>query len=37
MTDTILIAAITFLAALAQGATGFRFAIIAMPLLLSVM
>ncbi len=37
LTDTILIAVITFLAALAQGATGFGFAIIALPLLLLVM
>jgi uncharacterized protein len=36
-TDTILIAAITFFAALAQGATGFGFAIIALPFLLLVM
>jgi len=35
--DTILIAAIAFFAALAQGATGFGFAIIALPLLLGVM
>ncbi len=37
VTDSILIAAISFLAALAQGATGFGFAIIALPLLLGVM
>jgi uncharacterized membrane protein YfcA len=37
ITDTVLIAAITFFAALAQGATGFGFAIIALPLLLLVM
>ena len=37
ITDTVLIAAITFFAALAQGATGFDFAIIALPLLLLVM
>ncbi|MDP7546682.1 MAG: sulfite exporter TauE/SafE family protein [Alphaproteobacteria bacterium] len=37
ITDTILIAAIAFLAALAQGATGFGFAIIALPFLLLVM
>jgi uncharacterized membrane protein YfcA len=36
-TELILIAAISFFAALAQGATGFGFAIIALPLLLSVM
>ncbi len=36
-TDTILIAAIAFFAALAQGATGFGFAIIALPFLLLVM
>lgn len=37
VTDTILIAVITFFAALAQGATGFGFAIIALPFLLLVM
>jgi len=37
ITDTVLIAAITFFAALAQSATGFGFAIIALPLLLLVM
>jgi len=36
-TDAILIAVIAFFAALAQGATGFGFAIIALPLLLGVM
>ncbi len=35
--DAALIAAISFFAALAQGATGFGFAIIALPLFLSVM
>ena len=37
MIDSILIAAIAFFAALAQGATGFGFAIIALPFLLLVM
>ena len=37
ITDTVLIAVITFFAALAQGATGFGFAIIALPFLLMVM
>ena len=35
--DAVLIAAISFFAALAQGATGFGFAIIALPMLLGVM
>ncbi|MBT5192380.1 MAG: sulfite exporter TauE/SafE family protein [Rhodospirillaceae bacterium] len=37
VTDAIAVAAIAFFAALAQGATGFGFAIIALPLLLGVM